>query len=150
MSPTRIDSPRPAVPPRDLFAWQQAVDAEVRAHVAATALPNKWTAPQQQAHAVRLARDGTIAERFERFHKKHPEVYQRCRRYALEALHAGHQRIGMRMIWERLRWSLTVEERPAKEGGYALNDHFPPHYARLLEAQEPELVGFFEKRKLRA
>lgn len=55
----------------------------------------------------------------------------------------GMKRYGMRALWEAMRWGLFME---GKESGYRFNDHFPPFYARLLMAQEPDLKDFFELR----
>lgn len=84
------------------------------------------------------------AERFAAFDAANPEVYERLRELALFAKHRGRT-VGIRLLWERLRWELFVELEPTKEG-FRLNDHFPPFYARLLNA-DPALTDFFETRE---
>ena len=86
----------------------------------------------------------SIQERFEAFHAAHPEVYAELVRLAREA--RGCRRLGVRALWERMRWSLMIE----REGEYKLNDHFPSRYARLLAKEYPELGEMFEMRELRA
>lgn len=82
---------------------------------------------------------------FVEFHGKNPEVYRRLCELARLAKSRGRRRIGIRLLWERLRWDLTVEtERP--EDAPKLNDHFTARFARLLMQQEPDLAGFFETR----
>ena len=91
--------------------------------------------------------DPTIQERFEDFHRRCPQVYRELVRFALEAKRHG-RRVGIRMIWERMRWYFYVERLDDED--YKLNDHYTSRYARLIDHQEPELNGFFELRKLRA
>lgn len=79
------------------------------------------------------------------FHRENPQVYEALRRLALQAKRAG-KRVGMRCLWERLRWEVYVEVPHPAGNDFRLNDHFPPHYARLLMDREPELRGFFEVR----
>jgi hypothetical protein len=89
----------------------------------------------------------TIQDRFWKYHREYPQVYRELVKYALEAKRAG-RRVGIRMIWERMRWYFYVEKPEDDE--FKLNDHFTSRYARLIEEQEPELKGFFELRELRA
>lgn len=89
----------------------------------------------------------TIQERFEEFHKRCPQVYRELVRFALEAKRAG-RRVGIRMIWERMRWYFYVER--LEDEDYKLNDHYTSRYARLIDEQEVDLKGFFELRKLRS
>lgn len=91
--------------------------------------------------------EGTIQEHFEQFHRTHPEVYHALVTYTRDARRAGRERIGVRMIWERMRWYLAIE-RDATED-YKFNDHYPSRYARLIMDQEPDLAGVFETRRLR-
>lgn len=80
---------------------------------------------------------------FRKFHGANPRIYVRIRRFALEALASG-KKVGMRAIWERMRWSYLVESK--SDDDYKLNNNHTPHYARLLMQQEPALAGFFETR----
>jgi hypothetical protein len=59
----------------------------------------------------------------------------------------GCQRLGVRALWERMRWSFAVDYQA---GEYKLNDHFPSRYARLIAEREPDLARMFEVRELRA
>lgn len=97
---------------------------------------------------VRTARKipRTSRERFEQFHSDNPVVYDLLRGFALQALHAG-QRLGIRAIWERMRWELRVVLRHREHDAYKLNDHYTSHYSRLLMSNEPELRDFFEIRE---
>lgn len=93
-------------------------------------------------------RQASIRARWLRFHHEHPEVYEQLRTMALELVALGHERLGIRMLWEVARWRTMVGARNGQEP-YRLNDHYPAHYARLLMDREPELEGVFETRKIR-
>ena len=86
---------------------------------------------------------------FWRFHRENPHVYGRLAELAREAKAAGCVRIGMRLLWERLRWDLTVTTMRSVNVP-KMNDWYPPFYARLLMQLEPDLVDLFETRGGRA
>lgn len=91
--------------------------------------------------------DPTIDSRFNEFHAANPHVYDALVRYAREALRAGAPRIGVKLIWERMRWDVTVTHR---FNDFKLNNDFTSRYARLIAQNEPDLAALFETRKLRA
>lgn len=109
---------------------------------------------QEIGHQNELSLFGPIeasAEmRFWVFHQKNPHVYQALRDMALEVKAAGHERYSIRTLWEVLRWKGSIKVQDPNQGAVKLNDHYVPHYARFLEAENPELKDFFEKRRLRA
>lgn len=90
----------------------------------------------------------SIEERFLSFHLRHPEVLEQLLRLTDEARARGRQRIGIRMLWERMRWYMTVEQDAAEE--FKLNDHYHSRYARLICEVRPDLAHMFELRELRA
>lgn len=83
------------------------------------------------------------AERFEKFHAEHPEVYAKLVQLARDARSSGLRHYGMRALWERMRWHFQVENR---DEDFKLNDHYPPYYSRLIMQREKDLEGFFETR----
>ena len=96
-----------------------------------------------------LLDDGqTIQNRFERFHIRHPEVYDELVRLAEAAQYVGRRHIGIRMLWERMRWTFTIE-RDADED-FKLNDHYHSRYVRLICELRPDLAGMFHLRELRS
>lgn len=103
-----------------------------------------WVAEAPEPHR---AQRQTIAERFEAWHKQHPEVYARLVSLAREAKRMGMDRYGIKALWEVARWSLFVDK-----GGeeYALNNNHTALMARLIMRQESDLDGFFETRQRRA
>jgi hypothetical protein len=54
----------------------------------------------------------------------------------------------VRLLWERLRWSMTVERTPG--AAFVLNDHLTSRYARKIAAEHPALGAMFEVRELRS
>lgn len=90
----------------------------------------------------------TIEEAFEEFHRNNPHVYRNLRYLALKAVRAGRRKIGMKLLFERLRWEYFLDTK-REEGDFALNNNFTSRYARLLMQNEPELAGRFETRELR-
>lgn len=90
----------------------------------------------------------TIQERFEDFHKRHPEVYAYLVALCFELRRRGFHHYGMRAIYERARWHFQVEKDLGEE--FKLNDHYHSRYARLIMANYPEELGdFFELRELK-
>lgn len=85
--------------------------------------------------------------RFAEYHQANPHVYDALRRFALEARRAGRTRIGIKALFERVRWYTAVE---ARDDTFKLNNNHHAAYARLLMAHEPELQGFFETRQSRS
>lgn len=92
--------------------------------------------------------DPPLVQAFRAFHLRNPHVYSLFERFALEAASAGREKIGARLIWERMRWYLRFETTDRAERGLKLNDHYPPYYARMFLRRHPELEGFFELRKV--
>ena len=77
------------------------------------------------------------------FHRANPEVWRLFRRFAGEALSAGRERFGARMIGERIRWFTSIETAGCE---YKVNDHFWPYYARLLMLTDERFAEVFERR----
>jgi hypothetical protein len=92
-------------------------------------------------------RGATIQERFESFHATNPHVYQNLKRLSLQLKRRGNRRGSIGMLFEILRHQYMMQ---TSGDDYKLNNNFRSRYARLLQAQEPELRGFFETRELRS
>lgn len=87
----------------------------------------------------------TIAEQFAIFHDINPHVYDNLVRMARDLVARGHQRVGVGMLFEVLRWSSMRTDSEA----WKLNNNYRSHYARLIMATEDDLAGVFETRELR-
>lgn len=88
----------------------------------------------------------TPAQRFEKFHAANPHVYEALKQLALDLVERGHEKIGIGMLFEVVRWQHAM--RTSDESGYKLNNDYRSRYARLLMAQETRLAGVFETRTL--
>ena len=92
--------------------------------------------------------DESISRRFREFHERNPRVYRLLVQLARDAKQAGRIRIGIKMLWEVVRWNLS-KDLPYDET-FKLPNDFHSRYARLIMAQEQDLDGIFEIRELRA
>ena len=90
----------------------------------------------------------SVEARFARFHAENPHVYAELLRLARQAKDRGQRKIGIRMIWEVMRWNLTIGTSRAL-GDFKLNDHYHSRYARMLD-RVPDLHGLFELRELKS
>jgi hypothetical protein len=80
---------------------------------------------------------------FARFHADNPEVYQLVVRFAKEAISRGRTRIGMALIFERIRWHVQVETFGDE---FKLNNNFRAYYARLFSRDYPQHAKLFSMR----
>lgn len=86
----------------------------------------------------------TPAEEFEDFHRANLHIYVALRKLALDWVDAGHQHLGISMIWEVLRWQHGMRTSDPK---FKLNNDLRAPYARLLAQNEPRLANVFETRR---
>lgn len=89
-----------------------------------------------------------IDARFQEFHKNNPVVYGTLVGLVRKAVDSGKNRIGIKMLWEVLRWELWIKTN-GTELDFKLNNNYTSRYARLIMKNEPELKGIFELRGLR-
>jgi hypothetical protein len=82
-------------------------------------------------------------EAFDIYHAENPQVYRKLLEFAWQAKRSGARRIGIGMLYERLRWYTSVE---AKHDPFKVNNNFRSFYARKMMADYPELDGLFELR----
>ncbi len=87
-------------------------------------------------------------KRFLTFHREHPEVYYELLRLLLQARASGAEKIGIRVLWEVMRWNDVIIGSKAR--GLKLNDHFTSFYARMIAERNPELAGMLSYRTHRA
>ena len=97
--------------------------------------------------AVVPVHDG-LEEKFMKFHQMNPEVYETLVELAYQAKQTGKQKIGIKMLWEVMRWQRFLATKD--DGKFKLNNNYPSRYARLIMEQEEELKDIFDVRKLRS
>jgi hypothetical protein len=92
-------------------------------------------------------REPSIDDRFRAFHALHPEVLAALVGLVW-AVPAKGPRVGIKALWERLRWEFSIERDEAE--AWKLNNDYHALYARALMQEYPEFAGFFEVRRLKA
>lgn len=89
----------------------------------------------------------TIQERFYKFHNENPEVYRLFDLFAKQLLKKGWDKIGAKMIMERIRWEYATQSKDDR--GFKINNDFICHYSRLFMKNNPQHEGCFETRSLK-
>ncbi|MEU4174801.1 hypothetical protein [Streptomyces sp. NPDC026589] len=85
----------------------------------------------------------TITQRFHAFDTEHPWIYVRLQSLVARRLAAGATRIGMKALFEALRW-----QQPS--GVKGLNNNYTALYARRLITDHPEWASAIEIRRRRS
>lgn len=87
---------------------------------------------------------GTMAERFEEFHRNNPAVYSMLVRLAREWVdRSGQRKLSIATLFERVRWEIALE---TGDHEFKLNNSFRAYYARLIMHRIPALDGLFDLR----
>ncbi len=95
-------------------------------------------------------RSDTIQSNFDRFHGAHPDVYRQLVDLTRQAKQAGRKRIGMKMLFEVLRWQRILDPTlPDPLEDFKLNNSYTSRYSRLVMDNNPDLDGMFELRELK-
>ncbi|MCU0503168.1 MAG: hypothetical protein MUC51_15650 [Anaerolineae bacterium] len=92
-------------------------------------------------------KDLSIEERFRLFDQANPQVYQVLEQMALDLAARGHERIGVKMLWETLRYRYAMQTNGEED--YRLDNNYTSRFARKL-AQNPMLAERIEMRQLKA
>jgi hypothetical protein len=87
---------------------------------------------------------GSLQERFEEFNQNNPFVYSAIRSIAHDLKRKGCKRVGIALIYERLRW-LYFFQTSGEE--YKLCNSYRAFYSRLLMKNDPDLKDFFTTRR---
>lgn len=88
---------------------------------------------------IRIERD------FAEFDRQNPQVYRHFMIFALEAIRAGHKRIGAKAVMERVRWESAMQTIGSL---YKVNNSYVSYYARKFMADFPEHAAIFRTRKV--
>lgn len=89
----------------------------------------------------------SILDQAKEFDQTHPFVYRELTRLARDWKNAGHGKLGIATLWERLRWEMHFDKGA---DGYKLNNNHKAYYARKIMLLNPDLDGLFDTRALRA
>lgn len=97
---------------------------------------------QLEAHAGE-----SIDQQFARWHAANPWVLGYLERKVDALLAAGATRVGLKQVWEVLRYDHRIATRGDT---FKANNNYTSRYARLLIERRPELAGVIETRELRS
>jgi hypothetical protein len=90
-----------------------------------------------------------VSSTFDAFHDANPWVYRALERLAADWIARGNTRIGVKGLFEVLRWHYgragVAQGQPMR-----LNNNLTSRYARLLLDAHPDWSGVIETRELRA
>lgn len=86
-----------------------------------------------------------LDDKFWRFHRDNPHIYDLILKHVREVKAAGFKHYGIGSIYERIRWHINVE---TKDTQFKLSNSYRSRYARLVERNEPHLKGFFRSKPL--
>lgn len=85
------------------------------------------------------------AKRAAEFHLANPHVYEALIGYARQARAAGVTRVGIELLWNRMRWDWMLNTE--HDGDFKLNQNYKAWYARRIMEREASLDGIFETRR---
>lgn len=88
----------------------------------------------------------TLAERYAAFKAENPAVLDAFEAVAAEWLEAGHARVGMKAVAERIRWETGIRMGTS----WKVNNSFVAFIARDLISRRPEWSERIETRVQRA
>lgn len=91
--------------------------------------------------------EATLAERFAAFHAANPHVADALEHLAEQWLAAGHRKVGMKSLAERLRWESGIQTTGEP---WRINNSHVAFYARLLIERRPEWSDAIETRRAQA
>jgi len=89
---------------------------------------------------------GNLDKKFEEYHAANPHVFDSFRKAAYKLKAAGREHFGAKCIMEYIRFQTAVSG--ADFDGFKINNNFTSRYVRLLEHEDPEFIGFFQKRAI--
>lgn len=85
-------------------------------------------------------------EKFKRYFNDNPEVWQLFRKFALEAIEAGHKKYSAWTIVNRIRWETEVVTRG---GEFKISNNHIAYYSRVFMKAYPQYAGFFTTKPLK-
>ena len=88
----------------------------------------------------------SIEQTFYAYHQFNPDVYRALVKLARQWQAAGHDRCSINMLFEVIRYDRGLKTTSADD--FKLNKSYRFHYARIIQANEADLAGFFETRAL--
>jgi hypothetical protein len=83
---------------------------------------------------------------FQEFDEENPRVYELLCRFADEAISVGRTRLGISLLFERIRWEVYII---TSDDEFKLNNNHRAYYARRWLSEHPQYPEFFATRKVK-
>ena len=87
--------------------------------------------------------DAVTVEKFLKWHKENPSVWEEFKRLTLEAIARG-KKVGAKAVMERVRWEVEIE----KGGDWKANNSYTAYFARAFAIKYPLHKDYFEFREV--
>lgn len=81
------------------------------------------------------------------FHSEHPVVYRLFEKFALQLIANGQEKLGAKMIIERIRWEMSTNSKDT--AGFKINNNYTCYYSRLFIKNHPQHSEKFEFREIK-
>lgn len=108
--------------------------------------PRRAAAVQGDLFAGGKGGESRLDREFREFHDANPHIYHQLVRLARAWKAKGFTSVGMKMLWEVLRYHEGLRTRG--DPSFKLNNNYTSRYARFIMEWESDLAGFFETRAL--
>lgn len=89
----------------------------------------------------------TTRDKFIIFDRENPNVYKLYKKFAFQIIKKGYNRIGSKMIIERIRWETAIN---TNDEHFKINNNNSPYYARKFCVEFPEHTTKFHFKFLKS
>lgn len=89
----------------------------------------------------------SLRERFDKYHKSNPDVYELFRKYTLQAIQSGYKHFGSQMIIEHIRWRTAIVKG---DHYFKINNDYAAFYSRMFVLEYPSYAEYFRTRTSQA
>lgn len=96
---------------------------------------------------VARTRADQIFERWQAYHREHPETFRLFISFTFDVINAGKHHFSADAIMHRIRWFTTVERT---SGTVKISNDYAAWYSRLFAAVYPQHADIFSRRVLRS
>lgn len=80
---------------------------------------------------------------FHQYDQDNPNIWEKFKKFTLEAIRSGKKNYSSKSIFERIRWETEIT---AKNCSFKINNNYTSDYARKFMEKFPEYKGFFRTR----
>ena len=90
---------------------------------------------------LKVITNSQFSDEFLTYHSKNPLVYDLFKQYTLQLLDTGRERIGARLIIERIRWDSMITTNDTTK--FKIRNLFVADYSRLFMQEFPQYGQVF-------